>query len=129
MGAAHSSSLCLSSPTTTKITHCCPFHHIPKPSSNSSSIPIIQFHLQKPTSNFISQHHYSPCSPCASSKIVPLRCARVGLMETQEGSGSKPVIDIQGIDEELVEKIIYDALLWSSLHGLVVGDKSVQVCA
>ncbi|OAY42222.1 glutathione synthetase, chloroplastic isoform X1 [Manihot esculenta] len=126
MGAAHSSSLCLSSPTTTKITHCCPFHHIPKPSSNSSSIPIIQFHLQKPTSNFISQHHYSPCSPCASSKIVPLRCARVGLMETQEGSGSKPVIDIQGIDEELVEKIIYDALLWSSLHGLVVGDKSVQ---
>ncbi|XP_023001959.1 glutathione synthetase, chloroplastic-like isoform X3 [Cucurbita maxima] len=34
--------------------------------------------------------------------------------------------DIHGIDQELLNKIVYDALVWSSLHGLVVGDKSVK---
>ncbi|KAM1041971.1 hypothetical protein ACFX2I_031039 [Malus domestica] len=36
------------------------------------------------------------------------------------------MIDFHGIDEGLVEKMVYDHLVWSSLHGLVVGDKSVQ---
>ncbi|XP_021671166.2 glutathione synthetase, chloroplastic isoform X1 [Hevea brasiliensis] len=126
MGAAHSSATCLSSPATTNIPRCYLFHRVSKPSSNSSSIPTIYLHLQKPTSNFISQNHYSLKSPCSSSKIVPLSCARVRLMETQEGSASKPVIDFHGIDEELIQKMAYDALVWSSLHGLVVGDKSVQ---
>jgi glutathione synthase len=49
-------------------------------------------------------------------------------METQERILQKPLIDFHGIDEELVQKMVYDALVWSSLHGLVVGDKSVQVC-
>lgn len=60
---------------------------------------------------------------------MPLRRARVSLMETQEGIVSKPLVDFHGIDEELVQKMFYDALVWSSLHGLVVGDKNVQVCA
>ncbi|KAG6585761.1 Glutathione synthetase, chloroplastic, partial [Cucurbita argyrosperma subsp. sororia] len=34
--------------------------------------------------------------------------------------------DIHGIDQELLKKMVYDALVWSSLHGLVVGDKSVK---
>lgn len=50
-------------------------------------------------------------------------------METQAGIVSKPLVDFHGIDEELVQKMVHDALVWSSLHGLVVGDKNVQVCA
>ncbi|WOL04530.1 glutathione synthetase, chloroplastic [Canna indica] len=35
--------------------------------------------------------------------------------------------DVPGIPpSDLVEKMVYDALVWSSLHGLVVGDKRVQ---
>lgn len=33
----------------------------------------------------------------------------------------------RGVLPELVEKMTYDALVWSSLNGLVVGDKRVQV--
>ena len=39
----------------------------------------------------------------------------------------KTMVDIHGIDQELLKKMVYDALVWSSLHGLVVGDKSVKV--
>ncbi|KAK6911498.1 Glutathione synthase [Dillenia turbinata] len=34
--------------------------------------------------------------------------------------------DPLGIDPELVQKLVYDALVWSSLHGLLVGDRNVQ---
>ncbi|KAA8545067.1 hypothetical protein F0562_019834 [Nyssa sinensis] len=34
--------------------------------------------------------------------------------------------DLHNIDPELLQKLVYDALIWSSLHGLVVGDKNVQ---
>uniref|UniRef100_A0A2P2LUT9 Glutathione synthetase n=1 Tax=Rhizophora mucronata TaxID=61149 RepID=A0A2P2LUT9_RHIMU len=65
---------------------------------------------------------------CWAKKIVPLRCGsgKVSEMEAQEGSAAKPMIDFHGIDEGLVQNMVYDALVWSSLHGLVVGDKNVQ---
>ncbi|KAK4797122.1 hypothetical protein SAY86_029448 [Trapa natans] len=48
-------------------------------------------------------------------------------MKTQEGQ-SNPVLasDVHNIDQGLIEKMLYDALVWSSLHGLVVGDRSSQ---
>lgn len=61
------------------------------------------------------------------SQVLPLQGGKVEVGETQEGSGTRPLLDFHGIDQDLVEKIVYDALVWSSLHGLVVGDKSVQV--
>lgn len=61
------------------------------------------------------------------SQVLPLQGGKVEVGETQEGNGTRPLLDFRGIDQELVEKIVYDALVWSSLHGLVVGDKSVQV--
>ncbi|CAB4285260.1 unnamed protein product [Prunus armeniaca] len=61
------------------------------------------------------------------SQVLPLQGGKVEVGETQEGNGTRPLLDFHGIDQELVEKIVYDALVWSSLHGLVVGDKSVQV--
>lgn len=42
----------------------------------------------------------------------------------------KPMFDVEKLDDEFVQKLVYDALVWSSLHGLVVGDKAYQVsCA
>ncbi|CAD5332819.1 unnamed protein product [Arabidopsis thaliana] len=38
----------------------------------------------------------------------------------------KPIFDLEKLDDEFVQKLVYDALVWSSLHGLVVGDKSYQ---
>ncbi|GLT95004.1 hypothetical protein SLE2022_127110 [Rubroshorea leprosula] len=48
-------------------------------------------------------------------------------MDAQKGVAAKPIIiDLHGIDEKLIQKMVYDALVWCSLHGLVVGDKTVQ---
>ncbi|VVB15268.1 unnamed protein product [Arabis nemorensis] len=38
----------------------------------------------------------------------------------------KPMFDVENFDDELVQKLVFDALVWSSLHGLVVGDKTYQ---
>ncbi|WOH14397.1 hypothetical protein DCAR_0933916 [Daucus carota subsp. sativus] len=34
--------------------------------------------------------------------------------------------DPHSIDQDLLQKLVYDALVWSSLHGLVVGDRNIQ---
>ncbi|KAH9754703.1 glutathione synthetase [Citrus sinensis] len=47
-------------------------------------------------------------------------------METRQGIATKEALDLQSVDQDLVQKMVYDALVWSSLHGLVVGDRSVQ---
>ncbi|KAL2345728.1 hypothetical protein Fmac_007013 [Flemingia macrophylla] len=36
------------------------------------------------------------------------------------------LFDYHALDEKLLHTIAYDALVWSSLHGLISGDKSVQ---
>ncbi|CAM8894958.1 unnamed protein product [Rhodiola kirilowii] len=46
-----------------------------------------------------------------------------GKMELDKGRDAG---DVHGIDEELVSKMVYDALVWCSLHGLVVGDRNVE---
>uniref|UniRef100_A0A1J3GW60 Glutathione synthetase n=2 Tax=Noccaea caerulescens TaxID=107243 RepID=A0A1J3GW60_NOCCA len=85
---------------------------ISSPSSSSSSSsslklnPIISFRFQSPT-NLRNQS--------------PLRCVRSLDMESQ-----KPMFDVEKLDDEFVQKLVYDALVWSSLHGLVVGDKAYQ---
>ena len=50
-------------------------------------------------------------------------------MEIEKGIGAalKSIVDFHGIDEGLIQKMVFDALVWSSLHGLVVGDRNVQV--
>ncbi|CAK9328344.1 unnamed protein product [Citrullus colocynthis] len=61
----------------------------------------------------------------SSSQVLPLRCSKAGEFETQVKS-LKTMADIHGIDQEMLEKMVYDALVWSSLHGLVVGDRAVK---
>ncbi|PON85508.1 Glutathione synthase [Trema orientale] len=60
------------------------------------------------------------------SQSLPLKSGKVEAVETQEGISSTPSLDFHGIDPKLVDKMVYDSLVWSSLHGLVVGDKSIQ---
>lgn len=55
-------------------------------------------------------------------KPAPLRCASSLTMESP-----KPILDFEKFDDGFVQKLVYDALVWSSLHGLVVGDKTHQV--
>ncbi|XP_054802980.1 glutathione synthetase, chloroplastic isoform X2 [Prosopis cineraria] len=54
------------------------------------------------------------------SPFLPPRCVDL------EGTAALPLSDYHAIDQQLLHKIAYDALVWSSLHGLVTGDKSVE---
>jgi len=38
-----------------------------------------------------------------------------------------PLFDYHRLDQQLLGTLAYDALVWSTLHGLLVADKSVQV--
>ncbi|KAJ4877686.1 hypothetical protein Rs2_42704 [Raphanus sativus] len=60
-------------------------------------------------------------SPLNPRKPAPLRCVSSLTMESP-----KPILDFEKLDDGFVQKLVYDALVWSSLHGLVVGDKTHQ---
>ncbi|XP_010921963.1 glutathione synthetase, chloroplastic isoform X2 [Elaeis guineensis] len=90
-----------------------------------------------PTTIFFSRPHLrtphrsmdfsSSSSPVPSSSLLPVQCGRSDELEESrdkatEGHGS----GAREVPPGLLEKLVYDALVWCSLHGLVVGDKSVQ---
>ncbi|KAL0452091.1 UNVERIFIED_CONTAM: Glutathione synthetase, chloroplastic [Sesamum latifolium] len=74
------------------------------------------------------QHHTKPCTVSmagnAPSSVAALKCS-AGVKEELETQ--KSVFDPHGVDPNLVRKMEYDALVWSSLHGLVVGDRASQM--
>lgn len=83
----------------------------------------ICFFKSSPQKRRNSQTHQSrPCNISmaqnASSSLPPLKCET----ETQN-----PAFDPHSLDPSLVQKIEYDALVWSSLRGLLVGDRASQV--
>ncbi|EPS68591.1 glutathione synthetase, partial [Genlisea aurea] len=53
-----------------------------------------------------------------------LKCTAI--YETTEVVEAKPGFDPHAVDSDLLQKIVYDALVWSSLNGLVVGDKTSE---
>lgn len=130
MGANYSS-LCLSTATQ---------HH---------SFPVTTFHCKEKSKSIFSfnpnhkdQSFVDPLKRIAyfpqttrlsrcglPSKIGALKGGKVRDMESQEAvpAITKPLWDLKSVDEGLVQQMIYDALVWSSLHGLVVGDKNIQV--
>ncbi|XP_054812564.1 glutathione synthetase, chloroplastic-like [Prosopis cineraria] len=73
--------------------------------------------LPKPFKLFL---HFQPLS------VVRLRCGNAQEMATPEPSVSTPVSDHHPIDQRMLQNMAFDALVWSSLHGLLVGDKSVE---
>ncbi|EOA19388.1 hypothetical protein CARUB_v10000662mg [Capsella rubella] len=79
-------------------------------SSSSSSLKL------NPTRRFLFQNPKNHLR-----KLEPLRSGRSLVMESH-----KTLFDVDKFDDEFVQKLVYDALVWSSLHGLVVGDKAYQ---
>ncbi|GAV63215.1 GSH_synthase domain-containing protein/GSH_synth_ATP domain-containing protein [Cephalotus follicularis] len=119
------SSCSLSHSLYTTNTHHSLFPHTSKPIQNSSFNPfnkILKANLLKSTIPITQL----PFVAALASKAVALKCGRVKEMESQEGIvvSTKPMWDFHGIDEEVIQKMIFDALVWSSLHGLVVGDRN-----
>ena len=60
--------------------------------------------------------------PFKSEKACTFKVSELLTMESP-----KPILDFEKFDNGFVQKLVYDALVWSSLHGLVVGDKTYQV--
>ncbi|KAL4578069.1 hypothetical protein LXL04_014184 [Taraxacum kok-saghyz] len=73
-------------------------------------------HFHQPSRKFLMN---SP-PKCGSRSIPEIKTT------TQQSLVKTPMSDPHTIDSELLQKLVYDALVWSSLHGLVVGDRNVQ---
>ncbi|KAL5770841.1 hypothetical protein ACOSP7_014995 [Xanthoceras sorbifolium] len=142
MGVGYSSALSLSSTTTHHHHHSFPLTTATTFSRQTKSKLESRSHFSfNPTNkNIIFDTHlqglaYSPSpttihlSICGSpSKVGTFKCGRVREMATDEEGvvGAKPLLDLHGVDQNLVEKMAFDSLVWSSLHGLVVGDRTAQ---
>ncbi|GMH13170.1 hypothetical protein Nepgr_015011 [Nepenthes gracilis] len=83
-------------------------------------INLIHRHLARLSEAAMSQ------SSLPASSIAPLKCSRADGIHTQEETDGNPIYDPHVIDAKMVQKLVYDGLVWSSLHGLVVGDRAVQ---
>lgn len=127
MGAAYSSCSSHSLTFPTNILYSPPITTSSKSNPRSNSNPFLC-----PTSKIFHTHLTKPIKIMAQTSLpssgLAVKCGKVEGVETQEeGSARKPMFDYHGIDQDLLQEMVYDALVWSSLHGLLVGDKSVQV--
>ncbi|CAL0302278.1 unnamed protein product [Lupinus luteus] len=53
--------------------------------------------------------------------LTPIMC-----VNSDDVDSSSLVLNYHHIDQKILQNMLYDSLVWSSLHGLVVADKSVQ---
>ncbi|KAJ4968679.1 hypothetical protein NE237_015380 [Protea cynaroides] len=66
-------------------------------------------------------------SSLSSNSFVNLNSEKVEEEKTPDESSTPFIVsDLREINPQLFQQLVYDALVWSSLHGLVVGDKSIQ---
>ena len=78
--------------------------------------------FQQNQTNSRARHSNPSTIPMAQNSSSPLPPLKF------EAKPPNPVFDPHGLDSNLLEKIAYDALVWSSLRGLLVGDRASQVC-
>ncbi|KAL8166393.1 hypothetical protein V2J09_007892 [Rumex salicifolius] len=64
--------------------------------------------------------------PLHSGSVSPLNCTPTETANTKTGIGGSQGFDPHEFDPKLVQELLYEALVWCSLHGLVVGDRAVQ---
>lgn len=109
---------CSYPPHTTTTTTGRPFSHHRSTflSSSSSTRQSHLFSFSKPLKQLMS--HDLALTPTTNAKQEVVY---------DDSSYAPPLFDYHGIDQQLLDKIAYDALVWSSLHGLLMGHKSVQV--
>jgi hypothetical protein len=127
MGAAFSSCSSHSLTFPSGILYSLPITTSSKSNPRSNSNPFLC-----PTSKIFHTYLLKPIKTMAQTPLpssgLAVKCGKVEGVEIQEeGSARKPMFDYHGIDQDLLQEMVYDALVWSSLHGLVIGDKSVQV--
>ncbi|KAK7859655.1 serine/threonine-protein kinase bsk2 [Quercus suber] len=86
-----------------------------------------------PTNKIFNTHLAKPIKTMAQTSFpcsgLAVKCGKVEEVETQEERCVRkppPMFDYHGIDQDLIQEMVYDSLVWSSLHGLVVGDKSAK---
>lgn len=134
MGAGHSSSLALSTSTDTcfipgtSALRPRASKVVSKLKSNSSLSGRIWRDdkiLEPPVSIFTS----TVAQDLIFARSLPLRCARLEMETKNDAVAGKPTLGFVEIDQDLVDEMVYDALVWSSLHGLVVGDRNIEVSA
>ncbi|XP_075112849.1 glutathione synthetase, chloroplastic isoform X1 [Nicotiana tabacum] len=120
MGSGYSSSSFSQSSST--LAQCCATVPLQLQESHSNSLNFcsatrfLEPHLIKSSKILI------PKSPF--SAILPLKCAKK--MQTQVEDSVKPIVDPHDIDPKLLQKLSYDALVFCSLRGLVVGDRNSE---
>uniref|UniRef100_A0A803KPA3 Glutathione synthetase n=1 Tax=Chenopodium quinoa TaxID=63459 RepID=A0A803KPA3_CHEQI len=61
-----------------------------------------------------------------SSSVLPLNSSKSDSFETQQQNSEKPIFNPHDINPNLLQKLVYDALVWCSLHGLLVGDRTAK---
>ncbi|KAM3219026.1 glutathione synthetase, chloroplastic [Capsicum chacoense] len=117
MGGGHSS-LSISQGSTTCLALSCASSPFQPQESQSNSL------------NFCSATRFlEPHLPKSSKIFIPkslLRCSKVHKMQTQVGDSVKSIVDPHDIDPKLVQNLAYDALVWCSLRGLLVGDRNSE---
>ncbi|KAK3418520.1 hypothetical protein EUGRSUZ_H04452 [Eucalyptus grandis] len=99
--------------------------HVAKPRSNSflsGRIRRVDEILEPPVSKFTSPVAQNPIFP----RCLPLKCVRSEMEAKNDEAAGKPTSGFVEIDQGLIDQMVYDALVWSSLHGLVVGDRNVN---
>nr|BAP47507.1 glutathione synthetase [Gentiana triflora] len=133
MGSAYSSSgiFSLSSstivcstpgPTTSHITI---FSH--QSLSNSCLCPSSPKFVRANLQRLVKSTFSLPISSAAASLPSNLNCVRVEEMETEKAEDYvDPIRNPHSTDPELIQTMAYEALVWSSLHGFVVGDRNSQ---
>ncbi|KAF3784108.1 Glutathione synthetase [Nymphaea thermarum] len=91
-----------------------------KSSLFTSRTQILTTHLQRSTKTVSSMS-----SSSSSSSIATLKSAKTDIQERVQ-DGEKGIYDLQEMPAELLQELVYEALVWSSLHGLIVGHKSIE---
>ncbi|CAI9785533.1 unnamed protein product [Fraxinus pennsylvanica] len=92
----------------------------------SSTIPLrSNSFLFNPFTKSLQTH--LPKKPANFSIAQASKCSGVEEMETHQGNSMSLIVDPHKIDPQLLQKMEYDALVWSSLHGLLVGDRNSQI--
>jgi glutathione synthase len=61
------------------------------------------------------------------SLSVPKNMSQSQLLTLNSTNGSPLALNYHQIDEKVLQDIVYDALVFATLNGLLVGDKSVEV--
>ncbi|KAG5087133.1 hypothetical protein JHK82_054530 [Glycine max] len=86
--------------------------------SNNTTFPF----PQQPQSLSFAKPLKLMSQPLTTNSVLVEEAAADG----DSSAAAPPLFDYHRIDQKLLQNIVYDALVWSTLNCLLVGDKSVQ---